>query len=174
MDIFIRKADIADIPLIRGMADVVFRKTYADILSPEQMEYMMDWMYSAESLRGQIEDEGKSFCIAEADGEPAGYVSFEFEDTLSDGRKLFHLQKLYVMPEFQHRGLGERMYSYVKRTLAESCPEGFRIELNVNRNNIATGFYERIGMLRDRQGDFPIGNGYFMNDYIYAEDIRPS
>lgn len=173
MDITIRRADRSDIPLIRGMADVVFRRTYADTLSPEQMEYMMDWMYSARSLQEQIEGSGKTFCVAEADGKPAGYVSFEFEDSLPDGRKLFHLQKLYVMPAFQRCGLGERMYSYVKRTLKETCPEGFRIELNVNRNNPAVGFYERVGMFRDRQGDFPIGNGFYMNDYIYAEDIRP-
>lgn len=174
MGITIRKADRTDIPLIREMADVVFRKTYADILSPEQMEYMMNWMYSAESLLDQVEGKGRTFCITEMDGKPAGYVSFEYEDVLPDRRKLFHLQKLYVMPEYQHQGIGERMYAHVKRMLSDICPDGFRIELNVNRNNTATGFYERIGMRRDRQGDFPIGNGYFMNDYIYAEDVRPS
>ena len=45
------------------------------------------------------------------------------------------------------------------------------MELNVNRENPATGFYEYIGMIRDRQGDFPIGNGFYMNDYIYVLDL---
>ncbi len=173
MNFTIRRADRSDIPLIRRMADVIFRLTYADILSPEQMEYMMDWMYSAQSLQEQIEGPGKAFCVAEADGKPAGYVSFEFEDNLPDGRKLFHLQKLYVMPAFQRCGLGMKLYSHVKECLFQYCPEGFRIELNVNRNNPAVGFYERVGMVRDRQGDFPIGKGFYMNDYIYAEDIMP-
>lgn len=57
----IRPASVEDIPVIQGMAEVVFRKTYADILSPEQMEYMMDWMYSEDSLRRQIAAPGKGF-----------------------------------------------------------------------------------------------------------------
>ena len=34
----VRRATTEDIPLIRSMADVSFRDTYRDILSPEQME----------------------------------------------------------------------------------------------------------------------------------------
>lgn len=171
MEFRIRPAGALDIPLIRSMAEVVFRSTYADILSPEQMEYMMGWMYSEESLKVQTEGNGKWFFIAEADGCPAGYVSFEFEEMLEDGRKLYHLQKLYAMPEFQGKGLGRRMLSFVLETLSEANPSGCRVELNVNRGNSAVTFYEHMGLTRDRQGDFPIGHGYFMNDYIYAIDI---
>lgn len=167
----IRQACPDDIALVYGMADIVFRKTYADILSPDQMEYMMDWMYSEDSLKEQITGDGKYFCIAEYDGTPAGYVSFEFERALPDGRSLYHLQKLYVLPGYQGRGLGGAMLDHVKSFLAGACPEGCRIELNVNRNNPAVGFYERSGMTRAGQGDFPIGNGYYMNDYIYAVEV---
>ena len=45
------------------------------------------------------------------------------------------------------------------------------MELNVNRNNKALDFYYRMGMRKDRQGDFDIGNGFFMNDYIMVLDI---
>ena len=37
-----KQATTADIQLIHDMAQVVFRNTYRDILSPEQMEYMME------------------------------------------------------------------------------------------------------------------------------------
>ena len=46
------------------------------------------------------------------------------------------------------------------------------MELNVNRNNPALGFYEHMGMKKVREGDFPIGNGYYMNDYIMGLDIN--
>lgn len=45
------------------------------------------------------------------------------------------------------------------------------MELNVNRSNRARGFYERMGMKKLREGDFPIGEGYFMNDYIMGIDL---
>ena len=167
----IRPATLDDIRVIRGMADVVFRRTYASILSPEQMEYMMEWMYSAESLVHQISDPGKWFCVAEFGGVSAGYVSYELDGATSDGRPLYHLQKLYVLPEFQGRGIGSALLEHVKSALSASCPDGCRIELNVNRCNPAVGFYEHSGMHRDRSGDFPIGHGYFMNDFIYALDI---
>ena len=45
------------------------------------------------------------------------------------------------------------------------------MELNVNRNNKALHFYEKMGMRKLREGDFPIGNGYYMNDYIMGLNI---
>jgi len=45
------------------------------------------------------------------------------------------------------------------------------MELNVNRNNKALHFYEHKGMKKLREGDFPIGNGYYMNDYIMGLEL---
>ena len=42
----IRKATTADCGLIHDMASIVFPATYKEIISAEQMEFMMDWMYS--------------------------------------------------------------------------------------------------------------------------------
>lgn len=167
----INKATINDISAIQAMADVVFRKTYAEILSPEQMEYMMNWMYSADSLKEQITGEGKEFFIAEEGGTLYGYVSVEKEGTMDNGLPLFHLQKIYVMPDSQRGGVGKQLFLFLVNRLKSQNPDGCRVELNVNRHNAAIGFYERMGMRRDREGDFHIGNGYYMNDYIYAMDL---
>lgn len=164
----IRPATYDDIPLIRKNADEVFRKTYSEILTPEQMEYMIDWMYSEDSLRSQIGTPGKAFFLAE-DGEYfGGYVSVEVQGKTDDGTPLYHLQKIYVMPQFQGTGLGKQLFEHVMAYLHTVGGTPFRVELNVNRNNKAIGFYERMGMFRDREGDFPIGHGFYMNDYIYA------
>lgn len=167
----IRRAELPDIPLIRRMAAVVFRSTYASILSSDQMEYMMDLMYSERSLRDQVCGDGKHFFIAEWDGSPAGYASYEFERFLGDGRPLFHLQKLYVLPAYRGLGIGGAMVDVVKADILAGGHSPARVELNVNRSNPSVSFYEHLGMHRDRSGDFDIGNGYFMNDYIYAFDI---
>lgn len=37
-----------------------------------------------------------------------------------------------------------------------------------HRNNEAIGFYEHLGMKRVREGDFPIWENFFMNDYIMS------
>lgn len=60
----IRKATTEDIPLIHKMAQEVFPATYADILSPDQLDYMMEWMYSITNLHKQMEEEGHIYYIA--------------------------------------------------------------------------------------------------------------
>ena len=156
---------------IHDMAEVVFRHTYREILSPEQMEYMMDWMYSPSNLQRQM-DEGHVYHIAFRDGIPCGYVSVQHDGKSDSGRHLFHLQKIYVLPSEQGRGLGrilfEKALSYIRGVIAGNPVS---LELNVNRNNQAIGFYHHLGLRILRQGDFHIGNGFYMNDYIMGFDI---
>ena len=45
----IRKATTADCALIQKLAQQIFPVTYKDILTPEQTDYMMEWMYSITS-----------------------------------------------------------------------------------------------------------------------------
>ena len=85
----IKQATTADIPLINKLAWNVFPETYKNILSHEQIEYMMDWMYSIENLHKQMEEEGHIYYIAYEECEAAGYVSIRQEDT-----DLFHLEKI--------------------------------------------------------------------------------
>ena len=193
--IHISKASGEDIMCIHDMAQVVFRHTYREILSPEQMEYMMDWMYSPTNLQKQL-DEGHVYYIAYRDGKACGYVSVQHEGIADEGRLLFHLQKIYVLPSEQGHGLGralfDRAVAHVReaalareidhmREVAGGCTEGCvegcvegcgaRIELNVNRNNPSIGFYHHLGLRILRQGDFHIGNGYYMNDYIMGLEV---
>lgn len=163
----IRKATTQDIPAIRAMAQVVFRQTYRDILSSEQMDYMMDWMYSEASLLRQMTDEGQTFLVEDG----CGYVSFHPDGMTDDGIRLYHLEKLYVMPDCQNTGLGRRLFNQVVEHVKAQSSSPARIELNVNRHNGAVTFYEHLGMFKSRSGDFPIGHGYYMNDYIMAIDL---
>lgn len=160
----IREATLTDIPRIRDMAQVVFPATYSSILSPEQLEYMMEWMYSEDNLRRQMTVRGDRFFIDESS---RGYVSFRH-----DHDNIYHLEKIYVLPAFQKTGLGRKLFDRVIdeiRQIQDGRP--FTVELNVNRNNPSLGFYRHLGMRCDRSGDFPIGNGYYMNDHIMAIDF---
>ena len=90
----IRKATTADCELIHKLAWQIFPETYKDILSPEQNDYMMEWMYSIENIRKQMEEEGHVYFIGYKDKEVCGYVSVQ-----QQGEDLFHLQKIYVLPK---------------------------------------------------------------------------
>lgn len=168
--IHIRKAESVDIQSIHDMAEIVFRHTYSSILSPEQIEYMMDWMYSPANLRKQFED-GHVYYIAFRDDLPCGYVSIQPDGHNEVGREQFHLQKIYVLPSAQSAGVGRALLNRALEHVQAVASGPTSIELNVNRNNPAIGFYHRFGFKILRQGDFHIGNGYYMNDYIMGLDV---
>lgn len=162
----IHKATIEDIPTIRAMAAIVFPETYKDILTPQQIDYMMEWMYSKDSLYQQMTKEGHIYYLAYQENEPVGYLSIQPE-----GEHIFHLQKLYILPPFQGMHLGEQLFKQAIAAIKELHPTPCQMRLNVNRHNKALIFYQKMGMKKIAEGDFPIGNGYYMNDYIMGLDI---
>ena len=162
----IRKATLEDIGMINRLAWIVFPHTYKEILSPEQMEYMMDWMYSPENLHKQMTEDRHIYYLAFEGDEPAGYLSIQPE-----GEHTYHLQKIYVLPSFQGKKLGKLLFEQAIKAIKEPHPEPCQMRLNVNRQNKALTFYEKMGMKKVDEGDFHIGNGYYMNDYIMGLDI---
>ena len=149
----IQKVTVADCELINKMAGEVFPATYKEILSPE-------------NIRKQMEEEGHVYFIAYKEGKPCGYVSVQQQE-----KDIFHLQKIYVLPHFQGSHCGSFLFKEAIKYITEIHPEPCLMELNVNRNNKALQFYQHMGMRKLREGDFPIGNGYYMNDYIMGLDI---
>ncbi len=165
--ITIRKATIDDCTTIQSVANIAFPATYTEILSEHQLKYMMEWMYSTESLRKQMLEEGHIYYIAyDQEDKAVGYVSIQPEE-----KDVYHLQKIYVLPERQGQHIGKLLFEQAIRAIKELHPSPCRMELNVNRSNRALGFYERMGMRKLREGDFPIGGGYYMNDYIMGLDL---
>lgn len=161
----IRKATKDDCPQIRQLAEQIFPATYKEIISQEQIDFMMDWMYSISNLNKQMDD-GHIYFLAYRETAPVGYVSVEQQN-----KDLFHLQKIYVLGSEQGTGCGKFLFTEAVKYIKTVHPAPCTMELNVNRENRAIRFYEHMGMHKARQGDFPIGNGYFMNDYIMSMEL---
>lgn len=87
---------------------------------------------------------------------------------IATGYRTFYSLSLIYQPIKKKRlFLFKEAIKYIKEIHPEPC----LMELNVNRNNKALQFYQHMGMRKLREGDFPIGNGYYMNDYIMGLDI---
>ena len=63
------------------------------------------------------------------------------------------------------------MFCQAIEGIKELHPGPCRMELNVNRENPALGFYQHMGMKKVREEDTHIGNGFYMNDYIMGISI---
>lgn len=171
-EIVIKQVGVEAISVIQSVAEIAFRETYKEILSVEQIDYMMEWMYSEQSLRKQITEGHNSFFLAILNNSCVGYAAVrpDFEAS-SETIKVYHLEKIYLLPDMQVRGIGAMLIDYVSQFVKNLSGMNCVIELNVNRNNGAKGFYEKMGFFVASEGDFPIGNGFFMNDYIMRKEL---
>lgn len=155
----IRKTDIGDIPTIQNLAALTWPHAYADVLAAKQVSYMLNMMYSKEALTKQMQEGGHTFLLAIAHEKPIGFAGFApYENNT------WKLHKLYVLPFQQHSGVGKKLLHEAE---AFAIKQGAHsIILNVNRNNKAKDFYSHLGYHIHDSGDFEIGQGFFMNDYI--------
>ncbi len=159
----IRKATSKDIPLIRELTFKVWPQTYAAIISREQIEYMLEMMYSEASLLKQM-NEGCQFIIAYDNNEPVGFASCQETEP-----SLFKLHKIYVLNSQQGKGTGKFMIEHLLNDIRKEG--GSALQLQVNRHNKARNFYEKLGFVTIQEADFDIGNGYFMNDYVMEKKL---
>ncbi|MDR2890787.1 MAG: GNAT family N-acetyltransferase [Alistipes sp.] len=162
-----RKATTDDCTLINSIASRIWAPTYSHLMSGEQLDYMFEMMYSPDNLHKAMTEGGQNFLIFLHEGAPAGYVSYEI---LPDHD--FYLQKIYLLPALQGKGVGRAMLTLLLNYLRELDPMARRLGLNVNRQNLkAVYFYLRNGFEVVSRRDHHIGNGYYMNDYILERDI---
>ena len=161
----IKVAEKKDLAGIRKLAEKIWPATYADILSAGQIDYMMGQIYSMDSLLQQIDEYHHIFLILEYDAQPAGFASYSLYPEEKKGK----LQKIYVDPALQGKGLGQFLLKAVEeRVKATGC---HTLHLNVNRHNKARSFYEKQGFVVIRNEDIDIGSGFFMNDYVMQKNI---
>ena len=156
----IRPGELEDINTIGFLAQQIWPGTYGAILPDEQLQYMLNLFYSPASLRRQMIEDRHQFLIVEHEDEAIGFASWSA--TAEPG--VYKLQKLYVLPGQQGKGLGRALLQYIFEAIQ---PEGASLlRLNVNRYNKARQFYEKMGFAVVKEEDVAIGNNYFMNDYV--------
>ena len=160
----IRNATSKDIRLIRSLALDIWPKSYGKILSRQQITYMLNLIYSEQALKKQIQQHHQ-FIIVYNTGLPVGFASYS-----ETKPAVYKLHKLYVLPSQQGKGTGtfvlEQIMSDIKAKGAVA------MQLNVNRNNSAKLFYEKLGFEVIASEDIDIGSGFFMNDYVMEKSFR--
>ena len=161
MPLNLRPATADDIPLLRTLAQRIWRECYPGIITAEQIEFMLGWMYSAEQLASEFA-ECVPWELVEESGEPIGFLSYKLE---ADGR--VKLNKLYLLPELHGQGLGQAMLA---RALAHAAARGaHELRLRVNKHNTrALRSYDRAGFQIVESLTADIGGGFVMDDYILA------
>jgi ribosomal protein S18 acetylase RimI-like enzyme len=164
MTLAFRPATTDDIPTLRDLASRIWHASYPGMITGEQIDYMLGWMYSAEKLADELAA-GVRWDIALLDDIPSGYLSLTFHSAL-----LAELNKLYLLRELQGRGLGQEMLAYAIATAARRGCEELRLRVN-KRNERALRSYDRAGFRIVDSLTADIGGGFVMDDYVLSRAI---
>lgn len=152
-------ASAADIPEVRRLAEIIWREHYPSVISVAQIEYMLEKMYSEESLLQEMQS-GTRFDFIAQNGQNLGFMGYRPE--LDD--RAMYLSKLYLLPACHGQGIGkyalERLQDIAKEEGLDS------LYLYVNKRNVkAIQAYQRFGMASEAEMVRDIGQGYVMDDY---------
>ena len=156
----LRTASKNDLPLLNQLAHTIWTVAYKDILSKDQLQYMMEKMNSIEAISKLIDDD-HHFIIPYEDDIAKGYACYKIHPYK------VRIEKIYVLPDQHKKGIGKLMMDYI----IEKASGVNVVELNVNRQNNAVDFYKKIGFKIIKEVDNPIGKGYFMNDYVMQKSL---
>ncbi len=158
----VKKATSQNIDIIQELAFSIWPAAYEKILSPEQLQYMLDLFYSKKALISQIEISHHHFILAYINNVAVGFASYSQKELANDA--VYRLHKLYVSTNHQRKGIAKFLLNYIIDDIKKAG--ALVLELNVNRHNNAVEFYYATGFIIERSEDIDIGNGYFMNDYV--------
>jgi GNAT superfamily N-acetyltransferase len=157
MTVALQPATVHDIPLIRDLAHRIWWAHYPEIISNEQIAYMLEQGYSEAALTNQISDSAQTFWLVLADGIAAGFLAISDK---SAGAYFIH--KFYLDNTQRGRGVGAAAF----QSILEQYPDVQEIRLNVNRRNYkSVNFYFKVGFIIDHCMDTPFGAGYIMDDF---------
>jgi diamine N-acetyltransferase len=151
-----------DVATIQHLANLIWRKHYPSIITIEQIDYMLNKMYSAQSLAEQMIN-GHQFIILEIDKKPVGFVSVSKKT-----EHHYFINKLYVDTTQHRKGLGKLLLDKIEADNLDA--QSFT--LTVNRQNFkAINFYFKNGFVINEVADFEIGNGFIMNDFVMKKEL---
>jgi diamine N-acetyltransferase len=162
----IELAEEKEYAVIQAIAHETWYPTFGEILSREQIKYMLDMMYSIQSITEQVSKKGHVFLLAKEGEDSLGYASYQFD---YQGTNKTKLHKIYILPTAQGKGVGKLLMNEVVK-IAKLHGSSV-LSLNVNRNNKAVDFYEKIGFEKAGTEDIDIGNGFLMEDFIMEKKI---
>jgi GNAT superfamily N-acetyltransferase len=160
-----------DLPTVEALAREIWPQVYRELITPDQIQYMLGLMYNVPHLEEEVSTRGVRYqLIREEDGSIVGFLGWELEAGVEPERSTALLHKLYVKPNQHGRGIGASALTHV---IEEATAEGASaLQLRVNRQNRkAIRAYLRAGFEFEEDRCTDIGGGFVMDDHVMAKRL---
>jgi len=164
--IVVKEALPNEFNIIQDIAYKTWPKTYGNIVSEQQLDYMLNAFYSLEGLNKNVAN-SHHFLLANEGETTLGFASYVHN---YQNKSVTKIPKIYILPEAQGKGVGKILIDAIALLAISHGSE--KLTLNVNRFNPAKGFYEKLGFDVVAEEDIKLDHGYLMEDYI-MEKLLP-
>lgn len=152
-----RKAAEADAAIISHLGNKIWKEHYPDIISMEQIEFMLDNRYAPDVIKNGMKHGEQYYLAFSEDGQALALADIELKGAT------YFLHKFYVDVSQHRAGIGTAFFEFIMNQMEGNIP----VRLQVNRLNYkAINFYFKMGFIIESTGDFNIGGGYYMNDFV--------
>jgi len=141
------------------IAKLIWSEYFPGIITPEQVDYMVEKYQSADAIARQISNDGYMYFMVLVNEEILGYLALK-----ADGNQLL-LSKLYLKKEFRGRGYFNKMLLFAETIAKEKGLNSLYLAVNKHNDN-AIAVYLKKGFAIKKEQTADIGNGFVMDDYV--------
>ncbi|MDD6763260.1 MAG: GNAT family N-acetyltransferase [Clostridiales bacterium] len=147
-----------DIKSIAELAEIIWHEFFVSILSPEQIDYMVEKFQSYRALKKAVDKDGYRYYMAYDGDELCGYLGIHDE-----GCGTIFISKIYVRADKRRKGVATQLLN----RLRADFPDAGKWYLTVNKYNSGSiTVYENRGFHKTRSLVTDIGGGFVMDDYV--------
>jgi ribosomal protein S18 acetylase RimI-like enzyme len=162
-----KKAGINDLLKIQRIAYETWPLAFGQVITNEQINYMLELIYNEASLKRQMIEKGHNFILAEKGNQSLGFASYEINYN-SEPQLMIH--KLYILPLTQGLGIGTKFLNLLSDIALQNNNKQLRLKVYF-KNTKAIGFYEKYGFQKIGTETTNLGNNYNVLDNIMVKEL---
>ena len=154
------KDKIKDLSLF---ASNIVKEYFDPIIGSAQNDYMIEKFQSVKSVTSQLSEGYDYYFVLDNFNERVGFIAFYPKG------ECMYLSKFYLSKDNRGKGYAKAMLDFI---IDEARRFGLRgVTLNVNKNNPVINVYEHMGFIKIKEEKNDIGNGFYMDDFVYRYEI---
>ena len=163
MSIIIKRADVFHAGAIALIGKASFRHAFEHLFKDKEdlFEYL-EYTYDPVKLSRSIRKESRVYFLATYNGDPVGFAKVKthsLNDKI-DSVSQIEFQKIYVLPQYQGKGVGSALLLEVTKLAKEISPDYIWLDTHVG-NEKAIRLYEKNGFQKIGKHFFTIGSQSF-------------
>lgn len=155
----IRPVRLDEVAILKEIAEQTFMETFVHDNSSEQLQAFFDEVYALPILEAELNDPNTEVDFILINNQIAGYLKLNWNTSQTEQvlEKAMEIQRIYILQDFQGKGLGKEAFDYALEVAQESQMDW--VWLGVwEHNHKVQAFYAKYGFEKFGEHPFAVGS----------------